>query len=135
MIIKVIPETAEEAKAFTATEHSGVKEFFMCGVEQDEEGHVSEFHDWKGGYKFLIGNLAYYKEVIADERRSKQTSGFNPNMLRVMPPAGAEMPETEDPKAAFAGQPLKMVTADVQEPKVEVITDLPEPGHDLEEDK
>ena len=72
MIIKIIPETDAEKVNFKEEEHSGVKELFMFGNEIDEDGDLMDWHIWKGGYRFLLGNIAYYKEILTDERVEKK---------------------------------------------------------------
>ena len=138
MIIKIIPETPEEAKSFKSTQHAGVQEFFMCGIDQDDDGNIGEFHDWKGGYRFLIGSLAYYSEIISDERRNKMSANLGQSLqnIRILPPdeEDEEMPEMSPfPATSVPGEGLKLVTAEVEEPEIEVLEDLPEVGHDLDE--
>jgi len=77
MIIKIIPEEGD--KNITEVEHHNVQEFFMFGNKKDENGDFIDFHDWRGGYRNLMGSLAYFSEVIKDERaqsvnRPKQNS-------------------------------------------------------------
>jgi len=70
MIIKVIPETAAEKARMKEVEHTGVKEFFMFGNKLDADNDLVDFHDWTGGYKMLIGNLAYFQNFIINEERN-----------------------------------------------------------------
>jgi len=150
MIIKIIPETPEEAKSFNSTQHSGVKEFFICGIEEDEDDGVSEFHDWKGSYRFLIGSLAHYSsEIIAEKCQKAMPQGLEQSLqnIRILPPEGME--ETEEtekeegdefppvPSTLVPGEGLKIVHADVSNPEIDVLTDIadltepPPAGHDL----
>jgi len=71
MIIKLIPETKQERENMSEVVHEGVGSFFLCGIDRDEEGDASYFHDWHGEYRFLIGNLSYYLELIKDEMIKK----------------------------------------------------------------
>jgi len=86
MIIKLIPEDGD---TFDAVEHYGVKEFFICGVKDNEDGR-EDFNDWKGGYKFLIGNLFYFLNQIQSEQESKNTRK-NINASAKMPNAKANL--------------------------------------------
>ena len=64
MKIKLIPETEEEKSRMGEVEHSGVKTFFMFGSKIDQDGDILEFHDWHGGYKYLVGSLYYFTNFI-----------------------------------------------------------------------
>jgi hypothetical protein len=68
MIIKIIPEGAETIKK---VEHKGVKEFFIMGNKIDPDGSLIDYHDWSGSYRYLVGSLKYFAEVLNDERRAK----------------------------------------------------------------
>jgi hypothetical protein len=83
MIIKFIPETKEEKEDFENrgiddVTHYGVKEYMIFGNKMDDDGEIEDFHEWHGAYKFLLGSLKYFYEVINDNRR-----GQNNNALRV----------------------------------------------------
>jgi hypothetical protein len=67
MIIKVIPETEAEKKNCETVVHNNVKEFFIMGTKLDEDRDAVDFHDWKGGYRALIGGLSYFLEKIKFE--------------------------------------------------------------------
>jgi len=72
MIIKLIAETEVERKRFggnESVEHFGVKEYFLAGNKIDPEGSIVDFHEWNGGFRFLIGTLGYFYEVVNDDRR------------------------------------------------------------------
>ena len=72
MLIKLIPETEVEKKRFKGleeVEHLNVKEYFFVGNKIDGDGAVVEFHEWTGPYRFLLGTLSYFYEIINDERR------------------------------------------------------------------
>jgi len=62
MIIKITPEEGETN--IKEVEHTGVKDFFIFGNKQEESGGFVDFHDWSGSHKFLIPNLASFKEMI-----------------------------------------------------------------------
>ena len=83
MKIKLIPETAEELERFGGNQeivHDNVSDYFVIGLKEDHGGSL-DFHDWRGKYRFLIGSLKYFYEVINDERRQQdfQLSGLNGN--------------------------------------------------------
>ena len=68
MKIKIIPETKEEkenfeAKGLNSIEHKGVKEYFFFGNKQSVT-RSEEFLEWNGSYRYLIGSLAYFFELI-----------------------------------------------------------------------
>jgi hypothetical protein len=50
----------------------------IFGNKMDDDGQIEDFHEWSGAYKFLLGSLRYFYEVINDNRR-----GQNNNALRV----------------------------------------------------
>ena len=77
MIIKFIPETEaekEEAAKNNIEEvvHYNVKEFLVFGNKIDEEGDMSDFHEWKGSYRYLLGSMEYFSNVINDSRRENE---------------------------------------------------------------
>jgi len=73
MIVKIIPEEGDNV---SEVEHHGVKDFFLCGFKETEDG-TEDFHDWRGGYKFLIGNLFYFLNKIQGEEESKTGKSKN----------------------------------------------------------
>jgi hypothetical protein len=71
MIIKLIAENQAEVDRLNGndeTTYSGVEDYFFFGKNESKE-----FHEWHGGYKFLIGNLAYYTQIVQDERTGKNS--------------------------------------------------------------
>lgn len=75
MIVKFIPETSEERKMLgDEPNHKGVTDIFVFGKEKDPDGDAVDFHFWKGSYQFLLGNLGYFTNNIADEQRRKMGS-------------------------------------------------------------
>jgi hypothetical protein len=74
MQIKLIPETESERLRFGdegEVVHTGVQDYFLAGVRKDEDSDMVDFHDWRGQYRFLLGSLQYFYEVLNDERRQK----------------------------------------------------------------
>jgi len=72
MIIKFIAETDAERKRFggnEVVEHLNVKEYFIAGNKLDAEGSVVDFHEWNGSFRYLLGTLGYFQEIINDDRR------------------------------------------------------------------
>ena len=91
MIIRIIPETEEERAKTQEKTISNVQEFCIFGNHINDENHLKEFHEWTGSFRYLIGNMNYYKEVINDERheawlasRRSQPSVMMPPSLRVV---------------------------------------------------
>ena len=82
MKIILIPETASEKSSKKVVEIENVSEFLIFGKNKDLDGQVHDFHEWTGEFKYLIGNLHYFHEVLNDERRAK--SGSN-GMMRSKP--------------------------------------------------
>jgi len=101
MIIKLIPETEQERLRSTEVEIRNINEFFLMGNNVTDEGDINEFHEWTGSYRYLMGTLQYYSEVINDERREAQSrrSMNSPSpvgpQLRVVE---AEVDEVDDPE-------------------------------------
>jgi hypothetical protein len=96
MIIKIIPENEFEKEE----EHTGVKEFFMFGNKQDEDGDLKDFHFWTGSYKFLEGNIYHYLTTITEEKNAKSR---NKNEISLKPQGKIKTPfikqgQTEDIK-------------------------------------
>jgi len=79
MIIKIIPEEGDVG--VTEVEHTNVKEFFMFGTKKKENGDFIDFHDWRGGYGTLIPRLAYFEEVIKDERVQSRNNNLQQNSI------------------------------------------------------
>lgn len=86
MIIQLIPENADEERDIGEVEHKKIKEFFICGVEEDEDGSISDFHNWRGSYKFLIGSLSYFWEEINDKRREYNKNRQQATPIKFSPP-------------------------------------------------
>lgn len=72
MIIKIMPENDDEKRKIRAVEHKGIKEFFIFGNKKDEDGTLIDFHDWSGGYRYLIGSLSYFKDVVVEQMNTKK---------------------------------------------------------------
>jgi len=71
MIIKIIPETDAERLKQAEIEHRGVKDFFMFGNKRDADAELVDFHDWRTeSYRYLLGGLHYFHEIINDERKA-----------------------------------------------------------------
>jgi hypothetical protein len=90
MIIKMIPETAEERsryerKGIAEVEHHGVREFMLFGTKVDAEGDLADFHEWHGAYRYLMGSLNYFYETINDNRRNQ---GEKPQLALADAPSG-----------------------------------------------
>lgn len=84
MIIKIIPETEAEKRRIKKVEHKGVKEFFIFGNKKEEDGDLVDFHDWTGGFRYLMGSLEYFKSLVGIEMVSKHKE--NANEISLMPP-------------------------------------------------
>ena len=87
MIIKIIPETDAEKRKIKSVEHKGVREFFIFGNKKDDEGDLVDFHDWSGGYRYLVGSVSYFRDVIIEEMNAKKREeDKNKNEISITPP-------------------------------------------------
>jgi hypothetical protein len=71
MIIQIIPETEQEKLTTDIIEHRGVREFMVFGNKVDNNDLLVDFHEWSGGYRYLVGSLHYFANVVDEERRSR----------------------------------------------------------------
>jgi hypothetical protein len=94
MIIKIIPETEMEKAKVNEVEHYGVSEFFIFGNKRDEGGDLIDFHDWKGGYRYLVGSLYYFLKLISGEQKEKhnRSSEMPPKMVKYGDAGRIQMP-------------------------------------------
>ena len=76
MKIKITPETELEKQMYKDVTHKGVQEFFIFGNKKDDDDKVEDFHDWKAGYRFLIGSLHYFINQITEEQNLKARERF-----------------------------------------------------------
>ena len=79
MIIKLIPETEAEKKEYekkglSEIEHNGVQEFMFFGNKIDAEGDLADFHEWHGSFRYLMGSLNYFYEMLNDNRKGQSTT-------------------------------------------------------------
>jgi hypothetical protein len=130
MIIRIIPETEQEKANMKRVEHTGIKEYFIFGNKVDEEGTLIDWHEWKSGYRYLIGSLHYYSQLIANEQKEKSSSGgkeitIKPMSNKKMIKFGEsnniniEIPKEQEMKPEEMGQVIQMPT-DAFKPKEEV---------------
>jgi hypothetical protein len=71
MIIQVIPETEQEKLNMDIVEHRGVREFMVFGNKTDNDGMLVDFHEWQGGYRYLVGSLHYFANIVDEERKER----------------------------------------------------------------
>ena len=117
MIIKIIPETDEEKSKMQEEEHIGVNEIFLFGSKKDEDSDSIDFHFWTSkSYRTLMGGLAYYFELISDERRDKNIkdkkikSTFQPKMIKYGEKTDLEnLEKIEEAKTEDATNVLKFI--------------------------
>lgn len=96
MIVRIIPETELERQHVKEVEHTDVKEFFMFGNRLDSDGNLIDFYDWSGQYRYLIGGLEYFKEIVNDERRAREGTAASPEMQVVPAPLAAKVQLPDD---------------------------------------
>lgn len=101
MIIKIIPETDMEKRRVKEVEHAGIKEFFMFGNKKENDGDLVDFHDWTGGYRYLIGSLEYFKAQIEFDMNSKNVK-HEPNEISLKPTPMVKKGEPKEQKVQQA---------------------------------
>jgi len=74
MKITITPETAEEKKKFLDKGldeiiYTNVLEYFFFGNRVDSDDSVMDIHEWHGGYRYLLGSLQYFYEIVNDMRK------------------------------------------------------------------
>jgi len=74
MKITFTPETIEEKrkyqeKGIDEVVYTNVHEYFIFGNKTDEEDSLIDLHEWHGGYRYLLGSLQYFYEIINDMRK------------------------------------------------------------------
>tara|TARA_R110000824_G_scaffold12226_8_gene53686 strand:- start:2106 stop:2567 length:462 start_codon:yes stop_codon:yes gene_type:complete len=80
MKISIIPENEDEQlKWGEETVFENVGQFFMFGSREEGES----FHEWKGTFAYLLGQMHYFNEVINDERREQSRSTSLPQMPQI----------------------------------------------------
>lgn len=110
MIIKIIPEDGENIQEIT---HYNVKEFFMFGNRIAEDQKLKDFHEWNGGYKYLIGSLYFFLNKVMEKYNGQEVRNAGPVPNLPTPPP--ERPQLElMPEANTVDNPeggmLKKVT-------------------------
>ena len=90
MIIRLVPETQAEkeayaAKGITEIEHNGVKEYMIFGNKVDNDGDLADFHEWHGSFRYLMGTLDYFYQMVNDKRRSESHDGAKTNLGKAHP--------------------------------------------------
>jgi len=73
MRIQIIPETEAEKQKIETLEHTGIREFMLFGKKVDSDGQAVDVHEWTGSYRYLIGSMAFFQEVLNDERRERNS--------------------------------------------------------------
>jgi hypothetical protein len=71
MKVKIIPETDVEKQKIEVIEHEGIREFLLFGKKVDADGMAVDVHEWTGSYRYLIGSMEFFVEVLHDERRER----------------------------------------------------------------
>ena len=77
MLIKLIAETDAEKKRmkeqFNSDKvvHKNVREYLIFGIKKTDGG-LNDFHEWAGSYRYLMSNLAYFTEIVNDERKNQE---------------------------------------------------------------
>ena len=82
MIIKIIPETEQEKKAYAAkgmdeAEHKGIREYMLFGNKIDEDGDLADFHEWHGSFRYLMGGLDFFYQTINDKRQAQHPEALS----------------------------------------------------------
>jgi len=111
MIIKFIPETEAEKAKHKEIKYTGVKEFLVFGNRKDADGYLVDFHEWEGGYRYLLGSLDFFYNEINDERKGEASN----RIVMQSAPTQPRMIKHGDV------QPLEII-----EPEVENVADIPD---------
>jgi len=134
MKVTISPETELEKKNFKVIEHEGVNEFMIFGNKKDHDGHLIDFHEWSGQYRYLIGGIHYFAEVINDERkervrmvREQEANRPQAPQMSVMPSAPTPVPMPTPPMPSPSPN-LKVVSME----NVETPNDIPKTEAELE---
>ncbi len=110
MIIKIIPETDIEKQSMQKVEHTGVKEFLIFGSKQDKEDGLSDFHDWKGSYRYLEGSLYHFLTTITEEKKSKKgMQQRSNNEIDLIPPAQSRIKSPFIKQGQAVGSDIKII--------------------------
>jgi len=143
MKIKITPETDLEKQKYKEVTHKGVQDFFIVGNKRDED-EFEDFNDWKGSYKFLMGNLYYFLNKITEEQNFKEgakmasemapemdvkpTSQFKPQLIKTGDTNDLKVINTEEIKAAMEkANNLPLATSpDEFTPQLEIAQKEPE---------
>ena len=133
MIIRMSPENEEEKKKFVAkfktdeVVHTGVMDYFIFGNKIDADNEVVDFHEWKGGYRYLLGSLDYYYNIVNDERRAPTVNPAT-SRIEVVPklsfaePVEAEAEVAEAAEITEAQPEHRMVkSGEVQRPDIKIL--------------
>lgn len=122
MKIKISPENDMEKQRIKEVIHTGVQEFFICGIKKNDE-RAEDFHDWKGSHRYLIGSISYLLNEIVEDRNIKHREEEELKKLQ----------EREiDIKPAGSRSPLLFKKGDVDDFKV---LDTEEIKNDIKKDK
>lgn len=71
MLIKIMPETDSEKQRMQTVEHHGVRDFLIFG-NKNVDGEMIDFHDWVGSYRYLLGSLYYFTQIILAEQQNRE---------------------------------------------------------------
>ena len=114
MKIQIIPETEMEKQKIQTIEHTGIKEFMLFGQKVDSDGQAVDIHEWTGSYRYLIGSMEFFVEVLHDERRERNDLAREQEIIK-----GVTGPQTR------VAPELKVVTVDGSQ-----VDDTPPPTED-----
>ena len=107
MKIQIIPETEEEKQKIENIEHSGIKEFLLFGNKVDADGQGVDIHEWSGSYRYLIGSMEFFTEVLHDERRERNSMVKQEEVMKQL--------QDEPQLAKFTPPNLKVVSVDQED--------------------
>jgi hypothetical protein len=129
MIIKIIPENDAEKAKIQEVEHTGIREFFIFGNKKDADGELIDFHDWSGSYRYLVGSLYYFTNMLADEQASKAQNKPMEINLQQAPgdsvPGEAQVIPMEFPKEAQGYQGEGLVKkSGAQDGKIDGVVEI-----------
>ena len=120
MQIKLIPETDNEKLRFgdvSEVVHNGVNDYFIAGVKADEDNSSVDFHDWRGQYRFLLGSLQYFYEMINDERRQQEAR----RAMQASKPNAPNAPQAPQGGSQKATPNLQVIGNNVPEKSAKIV--------------
>lgn len=121
MKIVVIPETEEEKRRFQIAEHEHVSDFLLFGKKMTAESGMTDFHDWRGAYRYISTNLEYFMNEVKEVRMKEITKELIQELLQ------AQSGQTTAPGAGFTIPAVQPQVNPVVQPQVIPVSPVVQP--------